>query len=46
MVWANTAKVGKVTHIVTLTVLTVKILKFYESTIVAVAILTQKIENR
>jgi len=38
----NTAKLGKVTHIVMLTVLTVNILKFYKSTMVAVAILTKK----
>jgi len=34
-----------VMHIVILTVLTVKILKFYKSTMVAVAILTKKIEK-
>jgi len=33
-------------HIVILTVLTVKILKFYKSTMVAVAILTNKLKNR
>jgi len=41
MVSPITAKLGKVMHIVILTVLTVKILKFYKSTMVAVAILTK-----
>jgi len=45
MVWPNTTKLGTVTHIVTLTVLTVKVLKFYKSTMVAVAILSKKIEK-
>jgi len=46
MVSPITAKLGKVMHIVILTVLTVKILKFYKSTMVAVAILTKKLKNR
>ena len=37
-----TATLGKVMHIVMLTVLAVKILKFYKSTMVAVAILTKR----
>ena len=41
MVSPITAKLGKVTHIVILTVLTVKILKFCKATMVAVAILTK-----
>jgi len=45
MVWSNTAKLGKMTHIVILTMLTVEILKFCKPTMVAVAILTKKIEN-
>jgi len=39
MVSPITAKLGKVIHIVILTMLTVKILNFFESTMVAVAIL-------
>jgi len=41
----NTTKLGTVTHIVILTVLTVKILKFYKSTMVTVAILTKSSEK-
>jgi len=36
----------QVTHIVILTVVTVKILKFYKFTMVAEAILTKKSKNR
>jgi len=43
-VWPNTTKVGSLTHIVSLTVLTVKILKFYKLKMVAVPILS-KIEK-
>jgi len=46
MVSPITAKLRKVMHIVIVTVLTVKILKFYKSTMVAVAILTNKLKNR
>jgi len=46
MVSPITAKLGKLMHIDVLTVLTVKILNFYKSTMVAVAILTKKLKNR
>jgi len=42
MVSPITATLGKAMRIVILTVLTVKILKFYKFTMVAVAILTKK----
>ena len=45
MVSPITAKLGKVMHIVILTVLTVKTLKFYKSTMVAVAIPTKKLKR-
>jgi len=45
MVLPITAKLGKVMHIVIVTMLTVKILLFYKSTIVAVAILIKELKT-